>query len=117
MDSDQGLMFILNTLLPHRQKNFVQRMLLEGDYPKLYDAPGGDFSAHSTHSMTWGTDDKGNAYVYPTVIQPGTDQPLRRLTHQQAWNYARLTGELIPFGADTAAADWFSKNYKQLWKK
>jgi hypothetical protein len=111
---NQSLLNIYGTLFQHQNKNFVQRILNPQDYPKLYDNSNGPLNSPSTHSMTWGTDEQGNAYVYPTVVMHGNK--LRRLNDKQAWQYAKATGEYIPFGKRNIDADWFSKNYKRIWK-
>jgi hypothetical protein len=117
MDNNDSLFEIMNILQQHQDKNFVQRIQMPEGYPRLYDSARSFIEGPSTHSMAWGTDDQGNAYVYPTVVQPEKDKPLVRLRDAEAWDYAKMTGELIPFGKDHAKADWFSKAYKKVWDK
>ena len=111
-----GLFELMNTLMQHKDKNFVQRILKPADYPKLYDNPGGLLGQPSTHSMAADSDGKGNFYVYPTVVQNEKGE-LVRLPQQQAFDYALKTGQHIPFGQNKDGAIWFSKNYKNVWSK
>jgi hypothetical protein len=106
---------VMNILEQHTDKNFVQRIAMAEGYPKLYDSINSYVDGPSTHSMAWGEDDRGNAYVYPTVVQPGRDKPLRRLSPSDAWKYAQQTGEFIPFGKNKEMADQFSRDYKKVW--
>jgi len=115
--ANPGFMEILNILQANQDKNFVKRIGMPEGYPRLYDSLNSYIEGPSTHSMTWGTDKEGNAYVYPTVVQSGQDKPLARLGPEEAWQYAHRNGELIPFGKDHKKADWFSQQYKQVWKK
>lgn len=107
---------VLNKLSDHKDKNFVHRILAPEGQPKLHDNEGGILGQASTHSMAWGTDENGDAFVYPTVVQPNKDERLQRLDAKAAWKHAKLTGERIPFGQDHEEADWFSRNYKKVWK-
>lgn len=84
--------------------NFVKRMLMKNP-PKL---------GNSTHSFSWGEAD-GKYYVFPTVIQDPKDGKLKRLTDDQAWEYANKTGELIPFD-DPKQAESFSKHEEDIYK-
>jgi len=113
IDGNKTLFGVLNTLGQNSDKNFVQRIIQPDSFPKLFDNPGGILGAPSTHSMTWGTDEQGNAFVYPTVVQEG--DKLRRLNADEAWKHAVDNNERIPFQQDHEQADWFSKNYKQVW--
>jgi hypothetical protein len=123
---EQELTEIMGILDQHSDKNFVQRIISPADYPKLYDNPGGEAGEPSTHSMAWGEDAQGNAFVYPTVVQ-GPNGNLQRLGTRErpgpqndpweAQRHAQETGELIKFGQDKETAAWFAsdKGYKQIW--
>jgi hypothetical protein len=114
---EQELTEIMGILDQHADKNFVQRIMTPEDYPKLYDNPGGETGQPSTHSMAWGEDAQGNAYVYPTVVQKPDGNLHRFSSQQEAEAYAIERNEFIPFGSDKEKADWFSKNYKQVWEQ
>jgi len=107
---------LLDIMEKHQDFNFVKRIMYPEVYTKLFDNEGGLMGEPSTHSMAWGTDDKGEAFAYPTVVQT-PEGPLKRLGEKEAWQHAKDTGERISFGQDKAQADWFSKEYKTLWKQ
>jgi hypothetical protein len=111
----EDILDILSVLSSNSDKNFVKRIMKPDDYPKLYDNPGGYLGKASTHSMAWGEDEHGNAYVYPTVIQ-NSEGELQRLSDEEAWKHAVITNERISFGKDKEKASRFSKNYKKVWK-
>jgi len=50
----------------NRDKKFVQRAFNPQDYPMQYNPDG----TVSTHLMAWGTDDEGQAWMYPTIFNP-----------------------------------------------
>lgn len=95
-------------LLMNADRPFVQRIFSPDKFPTLKNEDG----TVSTHSMAWGTDDNGNALVYPTVVI-SKDKAVR-LDDQKAWDRAVKTGDFIKFN-DPKEADWFSKNYKVFW--
>ena len=100
----------MRILSVNSDKEFVKRILKPEDYPKLKNKDG----TVSTHSMGWGTADN-KAYVYPTVVT-GKDGNLERLNEKKAWKHAMENREYIEF-SDKEYADWFSREYKQVWKK
>lgn len=98
----------------NKSKDFVKRILRPKEYPKLdmgSDREGNKIKA--THIMAWG-EHEGRTYVYPTVIHK--KGKLHRISGSNALRYAIQTGENIEF-KDPKEADWFSKNYKQVWDK
>lgn len=102
----------INSILNvNAQKNFVQRILTPDQFPTL-DLGDGNYA---THKMAWATVD-GKPIVYPTIIYQAGMNQLVPLDENSALNYALQSGEYIPFD-NTADADWFSKNYKKVWKK
>jgi hypothetical protein len=105
---------IYEILEKNKKKDFVKRILRPGDYPTLdmgKDAEGN--AVYASHIMAWG-EHGGKAYVYPTVIHK--KGKLHRISGSNALRYAIQTGENIEFD-DPKEADWFSKNYKQVWHK
>ena len=113
--AEPSLTQIMFKLAKHQDKNFVQRILQPERHPKLYDNVGGIAGKPSTHSMSWGTDENGTAWMYPTVVQ-GENGQLKRLDKKGAWDHARQYGEMIPFENPIEAA-WYSKNYKRVWQR
>jgi hypothetical protein len=68
-----------------------------------------DDGSVSTHRLTWGEDDKGNAFVYPTIVQD-QDGKLRELNQKEAWSHAMKNKTAISFGKDYEFADFYSQN-------
>lgn len=97
---------LLRVLMEHGDKNFVQRILQPGAFPKL-DLGGGQVA---THKMAWG-EDGGKFYVFPTLVM--SRGKLVDLG-DRAFDYAAQTGERIEFPT-AEAADQFSKSYKNVW--
>ena len=55
----------------NRDKDFVQRAYAVGQYPNsnMFQTSSPDeFGANQSHMMAWGEDDKGQAYMFPTVM-------------------------------------------------
>jgi hypothetical protein len=108
---------IRRILMQNAQKPFVQRILNRDKFPTLTDdvstRGGSQPDRVSTHSMAWGEVD-GRYVAYPTVMMSPSGQ-LRRYGAKEALGHALNTGNFIEF--DTPEdADWFSRNYKQVWK-
>ncbi len=99
-------------LTANADKNFVKRIKTPDQYPKM-DLGNGD---SATHKMAWGEDDKGAAYVYPTIVHDTVTNSLKQLNNQEAWQHAIKNKEYIKFN-DTKEADWFSRKYKAVWGK
>ena len=94
----------------YSDKNFVQRILYPQAFPSLDLGNGW----HATHKMSYSTvGDK--TFAYPNVIYDQATGMLKELQPQEALHHALLTGEHIPFKSEKTA-DWFTKNYKELWK-
>jgi CRISPR/Cas system Type II protein with McrA/HNH and RuvC-like nuclease domain len=101
---------IRKILSEHKDKNFVDRILNPGRYPKIKN-PNGKFS---THRMSWGDDGNGKYIVYPQIIDHNGQLTL--LSQDEAQAYAWRTGEYIPFDSPQEA-DGFSRDYKKIWKE
>jgi len=108
----------INALLEqHKDKNFVQRIISPEKYPNIH-LPDQPVGMSSTHLMSWGTigDSKNPEHiVYPQIIQDASGK-LVKMSTKDAMRYAITTGQYIPF-KDPNEADWFSQNYKKVWKK
>jgi len=103
--NDKWLMQILQD---NADRSFVKRILYRDKYPVLENPDG----SVSTHSMSWGEVD-GRYVAYPTVMT--TKDGLRRFGADEAWGHAMRSNNYIEF-ATPEEADWFSKNYKRVWK-
>jgi hypothetical protein len=91
----------------NRGKDFVERIINPWDSPVI-EMPDG---TRKTHYMSWGESD-GKYYVYPNVMRDGEE--LKDYTDYDAWGKAWERGEYIEFD-NAEDAEWFSKNYKQVW--
>jgi hypothetical protein len=124
--ADKDIFTVMSLLSKNSDKNFVQRVMSPDKYPKLYDNPGGETGEPSSHSMAADSDEHGNWFAYPTVVQ-GPDGELVRLgtpenpgprnNPSEAWQFAHEQDELIRFEKDKDTAIWFSSDdgYKRIW--
>ena len=99
---------ILKILEGHSGKSFVQRILDPDQYPKLDLGDG----KSATHLMSWGESD-GKYLVFPTVLYD--NGRLQQYKPDDAFSTAISSGNYIEFDRKEDA-DWFSKNYKKVWK-
>lgn len=88
----------------NKDKNFVQRALNPSDYPVIVN----EDDSETTHLMQYSTDDEGNAYVSPTVIQNELGL-LSKLTPREAMKYGRQSGEEIKI-PDVQLAEYYTEN-------
>ena len=104
------LEILKKVLEQNKDKGFVQRILNPSNYPVLDLAPG----KTATHMMSWGKVD--NKYIaFPTILYD-ENIGLTQYSPNEAFSHVMQTNNYIVF--DTAKeAEWFSKNYKQVWKK
>ena len=100
---------IAKILTENSEKSFVKRILNRDQFPVLDNEDG----TVSTHSMAYGETEDGRFFVYPTVLM--TDKGLKRFGDNDAWRETQGSGNFIEFGSGEEA-DWFSKNYKKVWK-
>jgi len=103
---------LMKILIKNQDKSFVKRILDKESYPVL-DIGDGNVA---THKMAYGeidTDDGKKYVVYPTVLYDG-----KKLVDygDSAFNKVMETGNFIDFDTPEEA-EWFSKNYKQVWDK
>jgi hypothetical protein len=58
----------------NKDKDFVQRAYAAGKYPKsnMFNTFV-DFDTKATHKMGYGEDDKGQTYMYPTIMNPNNE--------------------------------------------
>ncbi len=83
--------------------NFVQRIKNPAIFPNIPNPDG----SISTHLMAAETDENGNWYVFPTIVQ-NEDGSLEKLELREAQRRAIRSGEFIPFGKDATSAMEFS---------
>jgi len=89
----------------YKDLNFVQRALDPDSYPHIKNNNG----TVSSHRMTYSTDDKGNAIVYPMIVQLPDGTLKHFKTNKEAIDYAYKTGEYMEI-EDEAFADYYTKN-------
>jgi len=95
----------------YKDKQFVQRILEPDKYPK-FDLGNNEYA---THLMSYAK--VGDRFiVYPEVVFDKKKNKLLKLGRKKALEYAISNSEYIPF-LDSKEAEWFSKNYKQIWNK
>jgi hypothetical protein len=96
----------------NKDKNFVHRI-----YNPQLSLPLPDIApdAYGTHMMSYATDEKG-AIAYPEIIFDEKAGKLKRLGRSEAQDHAYKTGEFIRFKTPEEA-EWFTKNYKEIWKR
>ena len=105
MNSAQGIQRANQLIDQNSGLNFVQRMLEPNKWPVIQNQDG----SYSTHLMAWDQDQKG-PFVFPTIIWDG--KKLKKLSMDEAWRHARLTGEMIRVNSPEEA-EWFSsRGYK-----
>jgi len=101
--------YLYNILSANKDKGFIKRVLNPEKYPTLDNKDG----THSTHSMAWG-ETNGKYVVFPTVLYNG--KKLTRYDPSDAWKRVYETGNFIEFDTPEEA-EYFSREYKQYWKK
>ena len=60
----------------NRDKDFVQRAYAVGEHPNsnMFTRPDdNEFGQRNSHLMGWGEDDRGQAWMYPSVMNPGDE--------------------------------------------
>jgi len=97
---------LMSRVISNRNKNlnWVKRGLNPNDYPKILNKDG----SYSTHKLAYSTGDRGEAYVYPTIIQNSKGQ-LEQLNIQDAEDHAikSKTDIMIP---NIKLAKYYSQN-------
>ena len=101
---------LMQVLMANKDKPFVRRILDRYAYPVLNNQDG----SISTHSMASGEGD-GRNFAYPTVVSDNQNG-LKRLSNAMAFRNAMDTQNAIEFPS-AADADWFARNYKNVWNK
>lgn len=96
----------MSKVLTHRNRNlnWVERGLNPDKYPKI-DNKDGSFS---THRLEYATGDKGEAYVYPTIIQK-EDGTLKQMDSRKAMDYAFKTKTAMQI-PNIKLAEYYSQN-------
>jgi len=109
--ANDKLAFGDSTLQANKGLDFVRRMY-EKNTPRV-TLPGA--KDPSTHLMEYGGMDEGAGVMNPTVVRQPGEQSLTVLrdSPNQAWDYAKKTGELIKFKKEEQAK-WMSENYKKI---
>ena len=97
---------LLELLLKHKNKDFINRIINVNDFPVLKNRDG----TSSTHGMELSEVD-GKFFVYPSVVY--IDGKMQRLGPDTAFNRAMNSGDMLEF-EDMDEAMGFSKGYKQF---
>jgi hypothetical protein len=96
----------IDLLRQNKDKDFVNRILNPGIAPAGIPWEG---DSTASHQMAAEVDDKGNWYVFPTIVNRGGK--LEAMPLYDAMDYAIKTGEYIPMPDKESALD-LSENYK-----
>ena len=91
----------------NKDKDFVQRIMNPKESPVLDTGDG----ASATHNMKV-EQQGGKYYAFPTIQRQGNGLVDKG---KNAFFDAMSSGEVIEFNTP-GDADWFSKNYKNLWE-
>lgn len=96
----------MSKVLTERNKNlnWVQRGINPENFPTIKNEDG----SFSTHRLAYSTDDKGQALIYPTIIQ-NEEGNLIELGDDEAYEYARKTNTfmIVP---NEKLAEYYSQN-------
>ena len=111
--SDEQLIALL---MRNKDKNFINRALNPDIFPVIRDKENKSQGPRSvsTHSMADAEVD-GKYISFPTVVQY-EGGAIKRLPMEKAIDHAIKTNEFLEFPSQEEAT-WFSKNYKNIWKK
>ena len=100
----------------YQNLNFVKRATVDVGKMSLKQSNGN----YATHKMSYSTDESGNNFAFPLVIQQGgklidftdgldmNDKQQRDIAFQKAEQYAKQSGELIPLGNNNQFAEYFT---------
>jgi hypothetical protein len=95
----------------NKDKDFVQRANAIGKYPKSnmftrFDP--NEFGQKNTHLMSWGEDDKGQAYMRPEIMNPNNEAvkvPNQYADYISSEGYKKATGMSYQKGALSVSAN------------
>ncbi len=80
----------------NRDKNFVNRAYAVGQNPGMFSVQDPEnFGDVMSHKMAWGTDDAGQAYMYPTIMNPNNEAikvPNQYAEYISSKGYKKATG-------------------------
>ena len=80
----------------NRDKDFVQRAYALGQNPNMFSAPDPDqFGSNMSHKMEWGEDESGQAWMYPSVMNPRNESikvPNQYADYISSEGYKKATG-------------------------
>jgi len=82
----------------NKDKDFVKRAYAVGEYPESNmfqrNSPN-DFGEKESHLMSWGTDDEGQAWMYPSIFNPNNEAikvPNEYADYISSIGYKKATG-------------------------
>ena len=95
--------------MPKQQPEFINRINNPQDYPVIWNEDG----SYSTHRMAAEMDDKGNWYVFPTIVQMPTGELYQFKDSSQAMDYNLRTGNYLPMKSKEEALSYAEGGYKK----
>jgi hypothetical protein len=105
MTPEEEMAFLLTVINKHRDRDFVQRLVTPDSSPIL-ELGNGQIGTHMMASS--------DNIVYPNIVRMPGQNNLKLLSPDDAYRYARESGEFIPFETPEQA-EWFGKNYKKIY--
>lgn len=87
---------------------FINRINNPEKYPYIENKDG----TFSTHKMAAEVDEKGNWYVFPTIVQLPSGELYEFKDPYQAMNYNLNSNNFLPMKSKKEALD-YTKNYKK----
>lgn len=109
----------------NRDKDFVKRAYDVGAYPdsNMFIRPDdNEFGQKNSHLMEWGTDDSGQAWMYPSVMNPTNEAikvPNQYADYISSEGYKKATGMIPekPFGGQNTKTHTHMKGGGSLNRK
>jgi len=103
--------YVNSVLNANANKNFVKRIQNPSQYSTV-DMPDGSVGTHYMSSA----DVDGKHITFPLIIQNKEGELSRFEDWREAADYAVRNNEYIEFRTPEEA-EWFGRNYKEVWKK
>jgi antitoxin component of RelBE/YafQ-DinJ toxin-antitoxin module len=119
----------------NKDKDFIQRAYALGQNPGMFTLPDSEeFGQYMSHKMAWGDDDNGQAYMFPTILNPNNEAikvPNQYADYISSIGYKKEAG--LPYELNTPEEwekeiraveqrigdpkKWTQQNYEELQNK
>ena len=91
------------------EPEFIDRINNPDKYPVLWNKDG----SYSTHQMAAEVDEKGNWFVFPTIVRLPSGELYQFKDSSQAMDYNLRTGNFIPMKNKKEAISYAEGGYKK----